>query len=210
MHVLVPFDARQPKSRLADVLDDGERQAFARAMLADVLDAIEETGHEPTVLSTAPVDCQAPVTVDERPLTTAVNDALDEWALPVGVVMSDLALATADTLDALFGTAGDVVIAPGLGGGTNALVVRHAEFEVDYHGTSVRDHWEAATAVGANLQVVDSYRLGVDIDDPTDLVEVLLHNDRTATTWLDDAGFRLETREGRATIARTGAEGDDA
>lgn len=202
MQVLVPFDARHPKSRLAGVLDDDERQAFARAMLADVLDALDRAGYPATVLSTAPVDCGAPVVVDDRPLTTAVNDALDERSLPVGVVMADLALATPDALDSLFETAGDIVIAPGLGGGTNALAVRHPEFRVDYHGTSVRDHRDAAAAVGAALGVVDSYRLGVDIDDPTDLVEVLLHSDRAATEWLVDAGFRVETKDGRATITR--------
>lgn len=207
MQVLVPFDARNPKSRLANVLDDDERQGFACAMLADVLDAVDRAGHSATVLSTAPVDCDAPVVVDDRPLTTAVNDALDERPLPVGIVMADLALATPDALESLFGTAGDVVIAPGLGGGTNALVVRHPEFRVDYHGTSVRDHRENAKAVSTELDVVDSYRLGIDIDDPTDLIEVFLHNDRRARAWLVDAGFQVETQDGRPTVTRPDSQG---
>ncbi|MFC6729662.1 2-phospho-L-lactate guanylyltransferase, partial [Natronoarchaeum mannanilyticum] len=37
MRVLVPFDAERPKTRLADLLDERERSALARAMLDDVL-----------------------------------------------------------------------------------------------------------------------------------------------------------------------------
>ncbi|MFC7059722.1 2-phospho-L-lactate guanylyltransferase [Halovenus salina] len=207
MQALVPFDARHPKSRLSDVLDDDERQGFARAMLADVLDALDQAGHSATVLSTAPVECDAPVVVDDRPLTTAVNDALDDRPLPVSIVMADLALVTPDALDSLFETAGDVVLAPGLGGGTNALAVRHHEFQVDYHGTSVHDHRENAKAVDADLGVVDSYRLGIDIDDPMDLIEVLLHNNRRARAWLVDAGFRAEAHDGRATVTRPDGKG---
>lgn len=210
MQVLVPFDARQPKSRLADVLTEDERLAFARVMLDDVLDTLDEAGHTPRVLSTAPLDTAVPVAVDERPLTDAVNDALGEQETPVGIVMADLALVTTDALEALFGTAGDVVIAPGLGGGTNALVIRQPEFRVDYHGTSVRDHRDAATEIGATVAELDSYRLGVDIDDSTDLVEVLLHSRGGAADWLVDAGFTLEHRAGRTTISRTDSPDEHA
>lgn len=202
MHVFVPYDARNPKSRLTGVLDDAERHLFARAMLDDVLDTLQRAGHDPTVLATAHVDCEPPVRVDERPLTTAVNDAVDEQPLPVGIVMADLALVTVDALDRLFGTSGDVAVAPGLGGGTNALVIRHPKFRVDYHGASVRDHWDIAERAGADVSTVDSFRLALDVDDRDDLVEVLLHSEGAAARWLADAGFTVARREGRTTIAR--------
>ena len=78
MHVVVPFGADDPKTRLSPVLDADERREFAEAMLADVLDALDALGSEPTVVADAPVDCAAPVTVDERPLSAAVNARLDD------------------------------------------------------------------------------------------------------------------------------------
>ncbi len=202
MDVLVPFAAVDPKTRLAAALGPGERPVFARAMLLDVCEAIADAGREPTVLATDDVDCSHDVLVDERPLTAAVNDHLDTLGTPVAVVMADLALATPTALERLFDRAGDVVVAPGLGGGTNALVVRHEAFTVDYHGASVRDHRRIARDVGASLAEVDSFRLAVDVDEPADLAEVLLHGEGRAREWLADAGFQLETTDGRVVARR--------
>ncbi|WP_123537703.1 2-phospho-L-lactate guanylyltransferase [Halosimplex salinum] len=210
MRVVVPFDAERPKTRLAALLDEAERAAFARAMLDDVLDALSTLDSErrvsvdPLVLATTPVDCDAPVAVDDRPLTEAVNARLPEGADddPVAVVMADLALATPDALERLFEPDADVVLAPGRGGGTNALVVRDADFRVDYHGASFRDHREIAREVGATLAVVDSVRLSTDVDESADLVEVLLHGEGGAAEWLRDAGFELATDEGRVEVER--------
>ncbi|WP_226481282.1 2-phospho-L-lactate guanylyltransferase [Natrinema amylolyticum] len=233
MRVVVPFAAETPKTRLESVLSPGERSRFARAMLADVLRAIVAAGHEPTVVSTAPLavdDLELPgevtaatsVTVDERPLTEAVNarlpgsdggnegDGVDSGSDsdpnrdPVAIVMADLALATPDALETLLTTSADVAIAPGRGGGTNALVVRHPAFRVDYHGTSYLDHREIAREVEADLETVDSFRLGTDIDEPADLVEVLVHGREShrAPARLREFGFVLDDRDGRVDVAR--------
>ncbi|ELZ15261.1 2-phospho-L-lactate guanylyltransferase CofC [Haloterrigena salina JCM 13891] len=217
MQVVVPFAATEPKTRLADVLTPAERTVFARAMLADVLTAVVEAGHEPTVLATAPLDPATldleadvrdavSVAVDERPLTEAVNARLPERGDddPVAVVMADLALTTAGALEALFSAAADVAVVPGRGAGTNALVVDHPEFRVDYHGASYLDHREIARDVGATLETVDSFRLGTDVDEPADLVEVLVHGTETdrAPARLREFGFELERTDGRVTVAR--------
>lgn len=227
MRVVVPYAASEPKTRLADVLSADERAEFAAAMLDDVLDAIRATGREPEILATEPVAVDARVTVDERPLTEAVNavlaDAGEETA--VAVVMADLALATPDALERLFAADGEVVLAPGRGGGTNALMARHPEFRVDYHGTSYLDHREIARKVGAEIAVVDSHRLATDVDERGDLAEVLIHGGsadgdaRTgldsrgwtgpdsretsrARAWLRRAGFGLAAADGRTTVSR--------
>ena len=202
MDVLVPFDARDPNSRLAPVLTPDERREFARAMLGDVLDALAATDADPTVVATAAVECEVPVEVDDRPLTEAVNARLEATAAPLAVVMADLALATPAALSRLFGTSGDLVLAPGRGGGTNAVVVRHPEFRVDYHEASIRDHRRAAEAVGATTAEVDSFRLATDVDEPTDLVEVLLHSDGRAARWLEGAGFDVAVGDGRVRAER--------
>jgi 2-phospho-L-lactate guanylyltransferase len=199
MDVLVPFAAEEPKTRLADVLDPDERTAFARAMLLDVCDAIGEAGGEPTVLSTAPIEVPHPVVVDERPLTPAVDDRLDP---PMAVVMADLALATPTALRRLLECDAEVALAPGLGGGTNAFVTRHEAFHVDYHDASIRDHRRIAREVGADVATVDSFRLAVDVDEPGDLVEVLLHGGGRSRQWLEDADFAIRSTDGRVVATR--------
>ncbi len=203
MDVLVPFDARDPKTRLSPVLDPTERHAFARAMLSDVLDVLRAAGHQPEVLSTAPIDCPCPVTVDERPLTSAVNAVLAEQRGSLAIVMADLALLTTDAVDRLCDPNADVVIAPGTGGGTNAMVVRHPEFRVDYHGVSFRDHCQRAQACGATRSTVDSFRIAADIDEPPDLVDLLVSGEGQAREWLDTAGFEVVERDGEPTARRT-------
>jgi 2-phospho-L-lactate guanylyltransferase len=202
MRVIVPFAADTPKTRLSTVLEAAERRGFARAMLADVLSTLRETGVDPEVLATAPLEVDSPTTVDERTLTDAVNAVLAESGEPVAVVMADLALATPASVERLLEADGDVSIAPGRGGGTNALVVRHPDFRVDYHGVSYRDHLRAAREVGATVRTIDSHRLATDVDEPVDLAEVLIHGDGEARVWLADRGFELAVEEGRVGVER--------
>lgn len=255
MHVVVPFAAERPKTRLSGVFTCEERQSFARAMLDDVLDAVQTAGHDPTVLATAPLTdadgtpvsveasagvtesadfdgpmdtnvptdaaapidadaptgldasegVDAPVTVDSQPLSSAVNALLtanDEPVTPVAVLMSDLALATPESIRRLMTPPEDVVVAPGRGGGTNALVVRHPDFRVDYHGASYLDHLRVARDIGASVREVDSFRLATDIDEEADLAEVLIHSSGKAHDWLRDVGCTLDVRDGRVGVRR--------
>jgi len=203
VHVVVPFAADRPKTRLADTLDTDERREFADAMLRDVLAALDAVQRplDVTVLSTGPVDgVDAAVEIDERPLTPAVNDRLE--TAPTAVVMADLALATPNALADLLGSEADLVIAAGLGGGTNALLARDPAFRVDYHGASYCDHLAIAREAGLSVREVDSRLLAVDIDEPADLVEVLVHGDGAARDWLEDAGFELAVGGGRVDVVR--------
>lgn len=164
----------------------------------------------------ADIDAEVSVIVDERPLTPAVNAALKAWfadgaAAPIAVVMADLALATPQSLRELFAAGDDtaLAIAPGRGGGTNALVVSTPSFHVDYHGASYLDHRRIAREIGASVSVVDSHRLATDVDEPGDLAELLIHRDASShascrsAAWLADAGFQLDTTAGRVGIERT-------
>jgi 2-phospho-L-lactate guanylyltransferase len=202
MRVVVPFAAETPKTRLSAVLDPEERREFARVMLDDVLAILEEAGTDPEVLATADTEIPVPVTVDDRPLTEAVNAVLGGSDGSVAVVMADLALLTPGVVDRLLEADGDVVVAPGRGGGTNALVVRHPDFRVDYHGVSYLDHLRAAREVGATVRTVDSHRLATDVDEPADLAELLIHGEGEARAWLESAGFELAIDEGRVGVER--------
>ena len=220
MDVIVPFSTDRPKSRLSEVLTAEERTAFARAMLRDVLAVVVAAGGEPRILATGEIDADIshPIAVDERSLTTAVNAALGSHSgsdtdcaddprktpEPVAIVMADLALATPEALDRLFaaGTKADIAIAPGRGGGTNALVVDHPAFRVDYHGASYVDHRRISEEIGASVHAVDSHRLATDVDEPADLAELLIHGEGSAAQWLEQAGFTLDTTGGRVGVVR--------
>jgi len=202
MRFVVPVSGSDPKTRLSSVLTADERREFTEAMLADVLRALEAAGQSPEVVTTAAVECEAPVTVDERGLDSLVNGLLTETDGELAVVMADLPLLTPDAVEGLFEPDADVVLAPGLGGGTNAFVSRHPDFRVDYHGASIRDHRRSAREARATVAEVDSRRLATDIDEPADLAEVLLHSDGAAADWLRDAGFELFLDDGRVTVQR--------
>jgi len=73
---------------------------------------------------------------------------------------------------------------------------------VDFHGASYRDHRRVAREVGADVAVVDSMRLSTDVDEPADLVEVLLHAEGAAAAWLSER-FELDAGEGRVGVVRT-------
>lgn len=203
MKVVIPFDAREPKTRLGPLFTDEERQEFARAMLHDVLETVTTTGHDPTVLATKPIkdDC-LDVVIDDRPLNSAVNALLERIPEHVALVMADLPLMTEAALRKLLTVTSEVGIAPGRGGGTNALLVAHEEFRVDYHDVSYLDHLSVAAELNATVDVVDSYRLAVDIDEPSDLSEILIHGDGRSRDWLVERGFELDRSDGRVTAHR--------
>lgn len=201
MRVVIPFDATDPKTRLGPTLSPAERDAFAHAMAREVIETVRAAGGDPHVVATEATALDAPSTVDDRPLNAVVDDAIAAET-PVAVVMADLAIATPAAVEDLFETPGDVVLAPGRGGGTNAMVVRDPAFHVDYHGASIRDHRRVAREAGLALSEVDSFRLATDVDEPDDLVEVLLHGDGAPADWLREAGFQVQITDGRPTAGR--------
>jgi len=205
MKVYVPFSPENPKTRLSSLLTDEERVEFVYACLEDVLDALHKTDvAEPVILSTESLDGlnEHEVIVRDEPLTPAVNAVLRETEPPVAVVVADLPLVTPDALERLFAPDGDFVVAPGRGGGTNAFVTRVSGFRVDYHGTSFLDHVKRAHELGAEVSVVDSFRLSTDTDEPDDLVEVLLHGEGHAADFLHDRFELVEDEKNRVSLRR--------
>lgn len=204
MKTLVPFAATNPKTRLSPILSEAERKTISRLLLKHVVETLAAAGYEPTVVTTAPLKIELPTTVstqvDTQPLTAAVNDQLSDEK-PTLIVMADLPLITPGDIGRLT-TDADITIAPGLGGGTNALCIREPAFRVDYHGASCRDHCRIAADCGATVETVDSRRLATDIDEPQDLVEILLHGDGRIRAFLEDAGFKIETGDGRVRLSR--------
>lgn len=219
------------RTMLADVLsaivDAGGDPCVLATEVFDPTDGIDPIAGSSTSTLGPPTPVDPPVIVDDRPLTDAVNAVLEERRPgeavgAVAVVMADLPLVTPEALGRLFGRvatgqpagdaetsrpaepapSADVAIAPGRGGGTNALVVSHPEFRVDYHGASYLDHRRIAAEIGATVGTVDSHRLATDVDERADLAELLVHGDCAAARWLREAGFALDADGGRVGVVR--------
>ena len=194
MRVVIPFAPRDPKTRLSEILNVEERHSFAEVMLEDVAVAVEMAGGIPEILSTDRIESRWKVIVDDRPLSVAVNGVLENSKMPIAIVMSDLAIATADSIRRLLESEGEISIVPGNLGGTNAFVTRREDFRVDYHGTSYLDHVKIAEELGSNVTEVDSFRLATDIDVKEDLIEILIHGEGKSRDWLIERGFHLEVK----------------
>ena len=207
-HALIPFRPVNPKTRLSPVLPQEEREEFARVMLDDVITAVLKAGADVTVLSTGEyVSDKAEVRVKDEGLNEALNGMLPEMDVPVLIIMSDLPIVRSEDLLRVVSTKADFAVVPGLGGGTNILFIkRPKEYHVEYYGFSFRKHCEIAEACGMTIEVIDSMRMSTDVDEPSDLVELLIHGKGNAPKWLLDHDFALSTESGRLKVTYKGEE----
>lgn len=209
MHVVLPFKLLGAKSRLASILSLRERELLALFMLGDVLAAVSGLG-KVTILSRTGIDVSSfipvEVVVTDLDLNQALNAFLQDmagkgWQEDLLIVMSDLPLLTREDLLGMVKAEGDVVLAPGRGGGTNMILVRNPQFRTCYEGISFPKHLDQARRLGLQAGVFYSYLAGCDIDEPQDLAEVLLHSKGRAARTLKGLGLAL-SEEGREAPVR--------
>lgn len=201
---IIPFKPVNPKTRLSCVLDQAEREQFAETMLADVVNAVEEAGCDPLILSTHPYNFdRVPVREDPTGLNEALNTILAEEPGPLLIIMADLPLATGEAVERMISTREDAAMVPGRGGGTNAIYLSHGDrFRVDYYGASFLKHRKIARDRGLSVEVVDSFRLHTDVDEKEDLVELLIHGTGLSRGFLEGLGFSLSIEKGRVGVIR--------
>jgi 2-phospho-L-lactate guanylyltransferase len=209
LHVVLPFKLLGAKSRLASILSLRERELLALFMLGDVLAAVSGLG-KVTILSRTGIDVSSfipvEVVVTDLDLNQALNAFLQDmagkgWHEDLLIVMSDLPLLTREDLLGMVKAEGDVVLAPGRGGGTNMILVRNPQFRTCYEGISFPKHLDQARRLGLQAGVFYSYLAGCDIDEPQDLAEVLLHSKGRAARTLKGLGLAL-SEEGREAPVR--------
>ncbi len=191
--IVIPFKPINPKSRLSSVLSEEEREEFAKLMLIDVINVLRAHELEIKVISTSKLDLDLEVELveDQRTLDECINSELKE--VPKAIVMSDLPLLNSETIERFLKSDGDVVIAPGRKGGTNMLLVRKEGFRVSYHYCSFLKHIEIAKSKGFSWKVFDSFYSSVDIDDESDLLELMIHGEgKLSKSYLEDLGFRIK------------------
>ncbi len=204
VHAVVPFKPVNPKTRLSSLLSREEREEFARAMLADVIDALMASGTAPTILSTHPFSWRE---MDVQVVAAGLNDALNACfsthRSPLLMVMADLPLASPEAIKRVLDTTADIAMVPGRGGGTNVLYLKNPTgFRADFYGASYLKHRQIAKESGCSVEVIDSFRLHTDVDEKEDLVEVLLHNAGKSREFLESRGFTLVTEHGRVSVKR--------
>jgi 2-phospho-L-lactate/phosphoenolpyruvate guanylyltransferase len=201
---VIPFKPKNPKTRLSCVLDEPEREAFAEAMLLDVVDVVRDADCQPVILGTELFDSElVQVTITGAGLSEALNEYLACAVTGVLIIMADLPLADKESVRRVIGTKMDMAIVPGRGGGTNVIYLKEpARFHVDYYGGSFLKHIRIAKECGLTCEVIDSFRLHTDIDEKEDLAELLIHGTGKSRAFLEVRGFTLITENGRTGVER--------
>jgi 2-phospho-L-lactate guanylyltransferase len=209
-HALIPFKLVNPKTRLSCMLSQEEREAFARAMLEDVIYAIKDANCSPVIVGTELFDSEyVQVTISDADLNQTLNSILPQSTGEILIIMADLPLANADAIRRVITTKNDMAVVPGRGGGTNAIFIKEPQrFHVDYYGMSFLKHVKIAQEAGLSFEVIDSFRLHTDIDEKEDLVELLIHGTGKSRAFLEELGFYLSAEKGRVSVERKGKKAE--
>ncbi len=192
MEIYIPFKPSNPKSRLSRIMTEWERKELAFALLMDVLDACGEA----VILSTSPDRRLNGLRheIDDRNLDAAITSRIKRGEC--AFVMSDLALITAKTVNEFLSLEYEVVLAPGRKGGTNMLLSRNKNFHTSYHYGSFFKHVRICRELGIEFGIYDSFYASIDIDDESDLLELMLHGKgKRSCEFLESIGFYVDFSE---------------
>lgn len=190
--ILVPVkNTASAKQRLASVLDQPSRTQLAQAMLHDVLSALHGWSNRPTVgiVTSDPYamhladECEFEVIRDpENPGETGAIEMATRICVERGeestlVIPADIPLIEAWELEEIFKHApecGTVLVPAGDGRGTNAALRRPANlFPLRFGNDSFKPHHAAAQATGKPCIVLQLPGIAVDVDNPSDLQQLI-------------------------------------
>lgn len=181
MKALIPYKKQNAKSRLSPALSLREREHFVELMLRDVVGSLREAGvNSIDILTTpsngVPADLGANILFSEHDLNEAINQYLETVSEPILIIMADLPMVLPRHIVEIVSVEKNLVIVPGKGGGTNVLFIRNpGMFHVSYYDSSFLNHCRIAEEMKQSVHVYDSFLLSTDIDEPHDLIEVMLH-----------------------------------
>lgn len=185
--ILVPVKSlANAKQRLAPLLDQNTRTELARAMLADVLEAVANYGKQEVAVVTS--DEFATLLArrhgfgtirDEsnRSETDAIEMATEvcesRGIVTTLVIPGDIPLIEAGDLAVIFDHApqrGSVLVPAADGRGTNAALRTPASlFPLRFGSDSFVPHVRSAKATGSPCIILELRRIALDIDSPDDL-----------------------------------------
>jgi 2-phospho-L-lactate guanylyltransferase len=216
--ILVPVKHLETsKQRLSPLLSPPERFALAEAMLQDVLAALDTCNHREHVALVSGdarahrLARQYGFRILDDPddpgetgaIEMATRAAIERGAEFTLVLPADIPLITAAEVDDIFTAApleGTVLAPSASGRGTNAVLRRPpALFPLRFGNDSFLPHLAAARTTGKPVEVLRLAGVGVDIDEPADLPDLLAAPSNTRAQHLLGewhirerlAGFRL-------------------
>jgi 2-phospho-L-lactate guanylyltransferase len=202
MRAVIPYKKTKAKSRLSSVLTLKEREEFVENMLKDVVNTLSDAQIKnidvlTTTSNSIPDNLDVEVIISEYGLNEAINYYLKNIQEPVLIIMADLPLVKSNHITDIINTKKDVVIVPGKGGGTNILYLTKPEnFTVKYYGSSFLTHCNIAKKNLNTMEIYDSFLASTDIDEPHDLVEVLLHGQGLSSEYIEKK-FEIDDSKGR-------------
>ena len=190
--ILVPVKHLETaKQRLSPLLSAMERFALAEAMLQDVLAALDACRHREHVALVSGdarahrLARQYGFAIIDDPndpgetgaIELATQAAIERCAKFIMVLPADIPLITALEVDQIFDAAlptGTVLAPSASGRGTNAVLQRPPGlFPLRFGNDSFVPHLAAARATGKPVEVLRLAGIGVDIDEPADLADLL-------------------------------------
>ena len=190
--ILVPVkNLENAKERLSPVLSRAERQALAEAMLQDVLAALAAINHHTrvAVVSSDPLAVALAArygfTLIPDPANLGESDAIahaTQECIARGedstlVIPGDIPLVQGEDIEQVLAAApaqGSVLVPGWDGRGSNAVLRRPAGlFPLRFGNDSFQPHLRAAQATGMACVVLRLPRVGLDVDNPSDLAQLL-------------------------------------
>jgi 2-phospho-L-lactate guanylyltransferase len=196
--ILVPVKHLETsKQRLSPLLSPSERFALAEAMLQDVLAALDACSHREHVALVSGdarahrLARQYGFRILDDPddpgetgaIEMATRAAIERGAEFTLVLPADIPLITAAEVDQIFAAApleGSVLSPSASGRGTNAVLQRPPSlFPLRFGNDSFLPHLAAARATGKPVELLRLAGIGVDIDEPADLADLVTASGQT-------------------------------
>lgn len=190
--ILVPIkNTDSAKQRLAAVLDQPSRTKLAQAMLHDVLSALHDWNERPPVgiVTSDPYATKLArkhgfevIPDPDNPGETGAIEIATRVCVERGidstlVIPGDIPLIQGGELEEILKQAppqGSVLVPAGDGRGTNAAFRRPANlFPLRFGNDSFKPHHAAAQATGKPCVVLNLPGIAVDVDNPSDLLELI-------------------------------------
>jgi len=205
--ILVPIkNTASAKQRLASVLDQPARTQLAQEMLTDVLTTLHDWKNRPKVgiVTSDPytmklaAEYRFEVIPDpDNPGETGAIEMATQICMERGekstlVIPADIPLIESWELEEIYKHApaeGSVLVPAGDGRGTNAAFRRPANlFSLRFGNDSFKPHHAAAQATGKPCVVLNLPGIAVDVDNPSDLRQLLslpgeTRGQRLARSW---------------------------
>lgn len=190
--ILIPVkNLANAKERLSPVLTPAQRRALAEAMLQDVLAAAAAVNHNTRVgvVTSDPLAADLarryhfeiiadPANLGESDaISHATRHCIAHGADSTLVIPGDIPLVQAADIEEVLHAApqeGSVLVPGWDGRGSNAVLRRPADlFPLRFGNDSFPPHLRSAQATGRPCRVLHLPRIGLDVDNPADLAQLL-------------------------------------